>query len=133
MNSASDPTASARTVVVLGLARSGTSVITGILKILGVDMGPSLEDNSNPRGSNEDIDFAKLHKTIFDLTGDGRDYWSPPSRDEILAVASKIEPAARALIESKITFQIRISFWSSAMLSAPHYLQWSTRAGVPSL
>ena len=101
MNSASDPTISARTVVVLGLARSGTSVITGILKILGVDMGPSLEDNSNPRGSNEDVDFAKLHKTIFDLTGDGRDYWSPPSRDEIVAVASKIEPAARALIESK--------------------------------
>lgn len=101
MNSASDSPASARTVVVLGLARSGTSVITGILKVLGVDMGPSLEDNSNPRGSNEDIDFAKLHKTIFDLTGEGRDYWSPPSREEIRAVTAQIEPAARALIEKK--------------------------------
>lgn len=90
-----------RTVVVLGLARSGTSVVTGILRILGVDMGPALEDNSNPRGSNEDIDFARLHKEIFDLTGAARDYWSPPSREEIRGIGAKVDPAVRELIAKK--------------------------------
>lgn len=101
MTTTSPPEAPVRTVVVLGLARSGTSVVTGILKILGVDTGTSLEDNSNPRGSNEDIDFAKLHKDIFDLTGAGRDYWSPPSREDIRAVGPKIEPAVRELLGRK--------------------------------
>jgi len=53
-------------------------VVTGILKILGVEMGPSIEDKANPRGSYEDIDFARLHEKIFDATGSERGYWSPP-------------------------------------------------------
>lgn len=85
----------------MGLARSGTSVVTGILKILGVDMGPSLEDRSNPRGSNEDIDFAKFHKQLFDLAGDEKDYWNPPSRETILELAPKVESTVRALLTKK--------------------------------
>lgn len=88
-------------VVVLGLARSGTSVVTGILKILGVEMGPSIEDKANPRGSYEDIDFAKLHKEIFDATGSGRGYWNPPPREAILALRAQFDAAVRELLGSK--------------------------------
>ena len=101
MNSPASSSPQPRTVVVLGLARSGTSVVTGILKVLGVDMGPSPQGNSNPRGSNEDRDFARLHKEIFDLAGNGKDYWFPPSREEIRAVAPQVEQAVRELIEKK--------------------------------
>ncbi|MGH7872561.1 MAG: sulfotransferase [Candidatus Binatia bacterium] len=90
-----------RTVVVLGLARSGTSVVTGMLRILGVDMGPSREDNSNPRGSHEDVDFAKFHKEVFDLAGDGKDYWNPPSREAVLELRPKVDAAVRALLAKK--------------------------------
>jgi hypothetical protein len=101
VTSISEPNARAKTVVVLGLARSGTSVVTGMLKILGVDMGPSTDGQSNPRGSNEDRDFAKLHGEIFKLTGAGKDYWHPPSNEEIRAIAPKIDRSVRALLEEK--------------------------------
>lgn len=84
MDPVRQPKDTPRTVVVLGLARSGTSVVTGMLQILGVEMGPSIEDEANHRGSREDIDFARLHKEIFDPTGSERQYWNPPSREEIL-------------------------------------------------
>ncbi len=90
-----------RTVVVLGLARSGTSVVTGMLSILGVDMGPSREDRANPRGSHEDLDFAKFHKEVFDMAGDGKDYWNPPSREAVLELGPKLDAAIRALLMKK--------------------------------
>lgn len=95
-------------VVVLGLARSGTSVVTGMLNILGVEMGPSIEDQANPRGSYEDIDFAKLHKEIFDATGTGRGYWNPPPREAILALRAQFDAAVRELLDSKGSAQ---SLW----------------------
>jgi hypothetical protein len=90
-----------RTVVVLGLARSGTSVVTGILKVLGVDMGPSVDDQANPRGSHEDLDFAHLHREIFERAGAGTGYWNPPPRQAILALAPQLESAIRGLLEKK--------------------------------
>jgi hypothetical protein len=90
-----------RTVVVLGLARSGTSVVTGMLRILGVDMGPSRDDRSNPRGSHEDVDFAKFHKEVFEMAGDGKDYWNPPTRDTVLEFGPKVDTAVRALLAKK--------------------------------
>jgi hypothetical protein len=90
-----------RTIVVLGLARSGTSVVTGMLRILGVDMGPSREDKSNPRGSHEDVDFARFHKELFEMDGDGRDYWDPPSRETIFATRPTIDVKVRELLKEK--------------------------------
>ena len=90
-----------RTVVVLGLARSGTSVVTGMLKILGVDMGPSVDDNANPRGSHEDLDFAKFHREVFTMTGQGNGYWNPPPRQAILALRPQVEQTVQELISRK--------------------------------
>ncbi|MGH7847584.1 MAG: hypothetical protein ACREQW_20780, partial [Candidatus Binatia bacterium] len=73
-----------KTVVVLGLARSGTSVVTAMLRAIGVEMGSSLYDKANPLGSFEDEDFAELHKQVFELTGSDKNYWNPPGAEEIL-------------------------------------------------
>jgi hypothetical protein len=96
-----NPADPSRTVVVVGLARSGTSVVTGILRGLGVDMGPSIDDKANPRGSHEDIDFARFHKEVFDRTERGKGYWNPPSREAILALRPCLDATVRQLIRHK--------------------------------
>lgn len=56
-----------KTVVVLGAGRSGTSLLCGILSILGVDFGKRLipADVSNPRGYFENSEFIKLNEGIY--------------------------------------------------------------------
>lgn len=58
-----------RLVVVLGMHRSGTSLISKGLQILGVDFGdyllPASEDN--PLGNFEDIDIGSFNETILYL------------------------------------------------------------------
>lgn len=56
-----------KSVVVLGNARSGTSMASGLLSILGVDMHQSHNPNrGNPKGSFEDVNFihvtSKMHQ-----------------------------------------------------------------------
>jgi hypothetical protein len=98
---ASPPQQQPRTVVVLGLARSGTSVVTGMLDILGVDTGPSADDDANPRGSYEDIDFAKFHRELFEMAGPGMSYWDPPTRERILALRPQVDAAVQELLKKK--------------------------------
>src|SRR5512134_2461070 len=90
-----------KTVVVLGLARSGTSVITGILKILGVEMGASVHDKANPFGSFEDLDFARLHREIFELASNGSSYWNPPSVEKILGLKERVRDAIAEIVARK--------------------------------
>ena len=90
-----------KTVVVLGLARSGTSVITGILRILGVEMGSSVNDKANPYGSFEDRDFALLHREIFELASRGSSYWNPPGEQKILDVKERVRSAIAEIVARK--------------------------------
>ncbi len=67
-----------RTVLVLGAHRSGTSVVTGILDILGVAMGPPGPDRkwtypnlANPTGQYEHPGFIDLMVRIMDFHGEG--------------------------------------------------------------
>jgi len=54
-----------KTVVVLGVARSGTSMASGLLHFLGVNMSPSNNPGfQNPKGSFEDIAFIKITTDI---------------------------------------------------------------------
>jgi hypothetical protein len=89
-----------KSVIVLGLARSGTSVVAAILRALGVDMGFSVRDKANPYGSLEDRDFAQLHKKIFDLAGN-KTYWNPPAPEAILSLKEQCDPLIRELVENK--------------------------------
>jgi hypothetical protein len=55
-----------RQIVVLGMHRSGTSILSKILINLGVNMaeGDSIGDLSNVEGHNEDYEILKINKSI---------------------------------------------------------------------
>lgn len=74
-----------KTVVVLGMHRSGTSMVTGVLSRLGVDVGQELLGKhwSNPLGHFEDRDFLELNNRILEAAGGSWD--APPSEDAIRA------------------------------------------------
>jgi len=71
-----------KTVIVLGMHRSGTSMVSGVLNILGVDIGKDLLGNhwSNPLGHFENNDFRNLNTQI--LKEAGGDWLNPPSREK---------------------------------------------------
>jgi hypothetical protein len=90
-----------KTVVVLGLARSGTSVVTAILGAIGVEMGSSIYDKANPLGSFEDTDFAELHQQLFEFTGSDKNYWNPPSAEDILNLKEQWASRIQEIIAQK--------------------------------
>lgn len=48
-------------IIVVGRSRSGTSLTSGMLQMLGVNMHPShIQDFSNPKGAFEDADFIRI-------------------------------------------------------------------------
>lgn len=90
-----------KTVVVLGMHRCGTSMTTGIISKLGVDVGKKLTPRSvaNPIGYFEDKDFYELNKKI--LKAAGGNWKSPPVRDKILAQSDKFINQIRELVRKK--------------------------------
>lgn len=92
----------AKAIVILGLARSGSSLVTGVLRLLGVDVGArEYADKANPYGSFEDRDFRRLHREIFELARSGATYWDPPSRAAIMSLEEQFAPRIEALIREK--------------------------------
>jgi hypothetical protein len=91
-----------KTVVVLGAARSGTSVTAGILEALGVDMGSiGASKKWNPKGSFEDKDFQRLNKAIFRMVEPSKDYWEPPSWRQVMDQRAAAAPKIRELVAAK--------------------------------
>ena len=72
-----------KTVVVLGMHRSGTSAVAGMLHKLGVNMGDNLypPDHGNPQGHFEDIGFMEANTAI--LRAAGGEWHNPPSDFQI--------------------------------------------------
>ena len=98
-----------RVVVVLGMHRSGTSLVAGCLQRLGVDFGPRLmpPDPDNPRGYFEHNDVVNLHDRLLlalDRSWDETapfpaDWWLDaarldPYRQQLLAVLRRDFPDA---------------------------------------
>jgi hypothetical protein len=73
-----------KTIVILGMHRSGTSMVAGILQQLGVDIGGDLLEAyiSNPFGHFENKQFYEINKRI--LATCGGDWLSPPPLEIIL-------------------------------------------------
>jgi predicted CopG family antitoxin len=90
-----------KTVVVLGTARSGTSIIGGILHILGIDIGKKLvkADKFNPYGYFEDNDFVNLSDTILEAAKSN--YWQFPCYEKIQQQKEKFNEKIQKLIERK--------------------------------
>lgn len=75
-----------RSVTILGMHRSGTSLVAGVLKHLGVDMGepdPPIILWDNPLGQTEDANFVVLDDLILKAAGGSWD--KPPSHEAIMA------------------------------------------------
>ncbi len=88
-------------VVVLGMHRSGTSLVSGVLSKMGVNMGkrllkPSVE---NPKGYFEDLEFFNLNATI--LHEAGGDWKAPPNKETLLKVMKKNREKFRDIINRK--------------------------------
>ena len=66
-------------VTVLGMHRSGTSAIAGMLADHGVELGPVSEQNRfNPRGNREIRELNRLHDRVLERSGGS--WWEPPAR-----------------------------------------------------
>ena len=92
---------SSKTIIVLGKARSGTSLTAGILSILGVDMnGDSSPTPFNPHGAYEDLDFNDLNQEILKSAG-GDNLLNPPSHENILNQKQKYDLHLRNFFEQK--------------------------------
>ena len=90
------------TVIVLGASRSGTSVTAGVLSALGVDMGRVREGTAdNPMGAFEDRDFEAIHRDLFRAVGADKNYWDPPTREEIAAAAGPLSADIELFIRDK--------------------------------
>jgi hypothetical protein len=82
-------------VAILGMHRSGTSAVAGMLAEQGIEFGPVRQRNRfNPRGNRELPRLNELHEAVLERSGGS--WWSPPDsagveagdirrRDEILA------------------------------------------------
>lgn len=89
----------AKTFVVLGNARSGTTLATGILKALGVAMDADYgePDINAPKGFYESLDAHLINTKIFQLAAretlieDIDAHWSPPEHHDILAQKPFVE------------------------------------------
>ena len=91
-----------RSVTVLGMHRSGTSLVTGVLKHLGVDMGESDPPHitwDSPLGQTEDLAFVRLDNAILAAAGGSWD--KPPSHEEIMQQKDKFDGRIKELISSK--------------------------------
>ena len=83
-----------KTIVVLGMHRSGTSLVANLLhNALGVTMGQRFLGRGpwNRQGVWEDIAFVSLNKSILRACGaDRQTGWkNPPLRDKVLALGEK--------------------------------------------
>ena len=87
-----------KTIIVLGMHRSGTSLTAGILNALGVHLGEKLigATASNPIGHFENAEFVELNDTLL-LAANG-DAAHPPRLSELEAVRDRFAQKIQRLI-----------------------------------
>lgn len=89
-----------KTVVVMGMHRSGTSLLAGVLQKLGVCMEQekSKPKWSNPFGHFEDRRFVVLDESILQAAGGSWD--CPPERERILSQNNKFKNEIESLVKN---------------------------------
>ena len=79
-------------IVVLGMHRSGTSVITRGLQVMGVELGDRMMlpvEGNNPKGFWEDIDINKLNIDSLDAIGSDWNHLAPIEPDNVEVLRKK--------------------------------------------
>ena len=92
-------------VVVLGMHRSGTSLVSSVLNSLGVNMGQNgfLEaDEGNPHGYWEDSEFLDVNKRILKLANGS--WRNPPPVDDLKEMRKhpELSSVCRQLIANRV-------------------------------
>jgi hypothetical protein len=90
-------------ILVLGMHRSGTSCIAGILHAMGLQMGDNLmqPNNENPKGFFEDSDIVYLNDTILGGCGNG---WASPEPVQLTSdFRARCVADIAALLDKKCT------------------------------
>ena len=89
-------------IIVLGMHRSGTSMVCGVINHLGVNLGEDYPGKqiSNPLGHFEDGDFLLLNQEILAAAGGSWDH--PPEEEAIIRQADYFHEKIRYLVNSKV-------------------------------
>ena len=71
--------ASSQGILVLGMHRSGTSIVTNILNVLGAELGSRLMPpaHDNPDGFREHLDVVHVHDELLAALGHAWDDFRP--------------------------------------------------------
>jgi hypothetical protein len=103
-------------LLVLGMHRSGTSAVTGMLADHGVELGPAREKRNafNPRGNREILALRRVHERILDRAGGS--WYEPPDEVEVTdadrserdAVLAGIEGDVIALKDPRMLFAMEL-------------------------
>jgi len=90
-----------RNVIVLGMHRSGTSVLSKGLQVLGVSIGSNLLEGNewNPKGYFEHADIVRLNDTLLGLAGARWDTLALPPSEITEPLFGPYEAEALALLE----------------------------------
>jgi len=88
-------------IIIIGMHRSGTSMLSGMLDRLGIDMGDDQvgRQQSNPLGHFEDGDFLGLNELI--LSQAGGSWNNPPPAAQIQNQAAKLDDRIQKIILDK--------------------------------
>ncbi len=89
-----------KTIIILGMHRSGTSMVAGVLHNLGINMGDACIGASvnNPYGHFEDINLIALNQRI--LQAADADWKNPPSAKKILRLKGRFDNQIRKLLKN---------------------------------
>ncbi len=94
-----------KSIIVLGMHKSRTSLVAKILMELGVFMGHAFRkpDSSNPYGYWEDIVWRNINKTL--LNASGHTWWDPPpiGYNIVPMLHTDVSTVAKALADHRST------------------------------
>jgi len=128
-------------IIILGMHRSGTSMLSGILDRLGINMGDDQPGRqlSNPLGHYEDRDLLSLNEYILSQAGGSWD--NPPPADQIQNQAANLnDKIQKNILDKRLANQDQPWGWKDPRTSLtinlylPYlrnpYIIWSNRDPV---
>jgi len=98
-------------ILVVGMHRSGTSLLSKILLQLGVDFGDSLlkSDSSNPDGHFENLKLLNINEKVLELSHGSWD--APPAKDNLTqhwkSLSSDVSTFIQEEADKKVLFGIK--------------------------
>jgi len=104
--SKSKPNSENKEIIILGMHRSGTSLVSGLLTTLGVYMGKDFDGPtpSNPVSHFEDMEFRKLNDRILKFSGGEWD--NLPKESEIRKSQKKFSKPIVSLVKKRSKYKI---------------------------